>query len=126
MFSIGDGAMMDLLTVPSLFIDVGNNCLSQLTGTSISELDLPLRNKRRAEETPRESSLKRARTDTIATLASRKTPGAKRAPQGLAQKKGAAGIHIQRIAAFYARPRRRPNGRVYVGLPKYRTSTVYY
>jgi hypothetical protein len=121
--SIGDAAMTDLLTVPSLFIDVGNNCLSQLTGVPIFELgslSTPLHKKRHAADTLRESRLKRPRVGNTATLVSHKPPSTKREPRGTAKNNSAADIYIRRITAFYAKPMRRPNGRVYVGLPKYR------
>jgi hypothetical protein len=39
--SIGTAAMIDLLTLPSLFLSVGNDCWSQLTGKPISDLNVP-------------------------------------------------------------------------------------
>ena len=113
--------MLDLLTVPSLFIDVGNNCLSQLTGTPISELQRPsLNKKRRGEELPTDDRSKRLRMGTTTSLVSHKTSSAKHEAHVRAKKKSAADIHIQRVSVLYAKPMRRQNGRVYIGLPKYR------
>jgi len=115
--------MLDLLTVPSLFVNLGNNCLSQLTGTPISELQRPLpslNKKRRGEELPPDDRSKRLRMGTTTSLASHKASSAKHEAHVRAKKKSAADIRIQRVSVFYAKPMRRQNGQVYIGLPKYR------
>lgn len=120
--------MLDLLTVPSLFIDLGNNCLSQLTGTPIFELERPLpslNKKRRGEELPPDDRSKRLRVGTTTSLASHKASSVKHEALVPAQRKRAADIRIQRVSFFYAKPMRRQNGRVYLGLPKYRMRAVF-
>lgn len=98
--------MLQLLSLPSLFVDIGNFNLSQLTGEPIIELskiELGRRVKRKREDDLLQKPIKRIKRHYSSTTAVTKQPGAgywQRAPREWPT----SDIPLPRSAAFNAQP----------------------